>query len=128
MASVIVNILRICAAFQTNRNALFIGRSSRHELLRISPLQLTKTIVYCVSRVIVFNASIIYFRALSLSPIFEVTLLLLAPKIDSQLCSTQCHHLLPRKAPLFSIIELHSIDATALPLLGKYNKLPRARL
>lgn len=56
----------------------------RRKLLQISPLRLTNTIVHCASRVIVFHAMIIYFHALFLSPISEVTLPLFSlPKSTS---------------------------------------------
>lgn len=84
-------------------NALFIGRFGRRELLRISPLQLTKTNVYCASRVIVFNASIIYFHALFLSPIPEVTVLL-------SHCRNQ-----PSPTPPFAVMPFASSQHSPIP-------------
>lgn len=104
-------------------NALFIVQYSRRELLRISPLRLTNTIVHCAPRVIVFHALIIYFHALFLSPISEVTLPPFSlPKSTSP--NPSHRNAIYFLAPLSPIIEVHSIDATALHLLGKYNELP----
>lgn len=127
---------------RNNRNALLIECfSPLYKLLRISPLQLTRTIVYCASQIIVFpTLSTVYiFAALFFPPLLSLSLSLLSRvtiflfslfKISPfQFPSTVTPRSTTRQP---SAIPGLSGSTLSMPipqhLLGKHNFLPQACL